>query len=414
MANYQVTPGGNPKFEPSVAVHLLSPNIIIAASVNFTTGSPLAGLYRSIDGGVNWTNTILPPPAGFTGVEAPYVGYGFPNTFILVGHAFPPNGLSGTVVVYKSTDGGASFSLPVIVDPGYGTFINNDATLITIDDSQKSPYRGHVYLVYARQFNIDFTGRTVTFYQRSADEGLTWDTPVLISEVEETAAERPDVAVDLFGNVYVAWINSTPSQNTNFSIRRSFDGGATFGPIIRVSPVTIVPSPLPVPGYAFRVLTWPAIAADTSVVPSTSNTLYAVWQDYRLGYSDIFMSKTSDLGMTWSPPISVTNATPGSQNFFPAIDVSPKTGAIKIIYYTNKLNGFDLDVFVAESNNGGASFVNSRVTTTSFNPNGNSVVPTTLIGDYIDISIIPPDNFIAVWMDTRTGTQTIFAGNLDP
>ena len=43
MANYQVTPSGNPKFEPSVAVHLLSPNIIIATSVNFTTGSPLAG-----------------------------------------------------------------------------------------------------------------------------------------------------------------------------------------------------------------------------------------------------------------------------------------------------------------------------------------------------------------------------------
>ena len=113
-------------------------------------------------------------------------------------------------------------------------------------------------------------------------------------------------------------------------------------------------------------------------------------------------------------PVGVTDSPPSQQNFFPAIDVSPKTGAIKIIYYTNKLSGFFLDVFVAESSDGGATFINSRVTTTSFNPNGASVVPTPVIGDYIDVSIVPTQNFIAVWMDTRTGAQTIFAGNLAP
>jgi hypothetical protein len=246
------------------------------------------------------------------------------------------------------------------------------------------------------------------------NEGLTWERPVLLSNVEQSTTERPSIAVDLYGNVYAGWINFIPTTNTNFFIRRSTDGGASFGPIIALSPVVIVPSPLPVPGYAFRCLTWPNLAADTSLNPQTSNTLYAVWQDYRLGYADIFMSKSRDQGITWSSPVKVTDSPAGSQNFFPAIDVSPKTGAIKIIYYTNKLSGFFLDVFVAESNNGGTTFVNSRVTTTSFNPNGTNPVPTPVIGDYIDVSIVPTQNFIAVWMDTRTGAQTIFAGNLAP
>lgn len=412
MANFQVTPSGNSKFEPSVAVNLLNPNIVVAASVDTTTGVPLVGLYRSIDAGVNWINTLLPIPPGFTGAEAPYVAYGFPNLFIVVAHAFPGNA-AGTVIVYRSTDSGATFSAPIIVNQGYGTFINNDATSVRIDRAQKSPYQGNVYLSYTRQTNIDFNGNSIAFYQRSTDEGLTWDNPTPMSNVDDTTTERPFKAVDLNGNVFFAWITAAPSP-TNFYIRRSFDGGATFGPSIVVSPVTFVPSPLPVPGYAFRCLTFPAIAADTSLNPLTSNTIYAVWQDNRLGYADIFMSKSQNQGTTWSTPKSVTNATSGSQNFFPAIDVSSQTGAVKIIYYSNQQDGFLLNVYVAESNDGGATFTNSLVTTAPSNPNAGSMTPVVLIGDYIDVTIVPTSRFIAVWMDTRTGTQTIFAGNLDP
>ncbi|MFC5653481.1 exo-alpha-sialidase [Paenibacillus solisilvae] len=412
MANYQVTPGGNTKFEPSVAVHLLSPNIIVATATDNTTGSPLVGLYRSIDGGVNWVNTLLPIPAGFAGAEAAFVAYGFGDLFIVVAHAFPV-GAAGTVIVYRSTDSGATFSAPVIVNQGYGTFINNDATSIRIDRAQKSPYQGNVYLNYTRQTNIDFNGKSLAFYQRSTDQGVSWDNPKLMSNPDDTVTERPFTAVDLNGNVYFSWIDAPPSA-PSFYIRRSFDGGGSFGPQILVSPVSFVPSPLPVSGYAFRCLTWPAIAVDTSLNPLTSNTIYAVWQDNRQGYADIFMSKSQDLGTTWSTPRSVTNATSGSQNFFPAIDVSSQTGAVRIIYYTNKLDGFLLNVFVAESNDGGATFTNRQVTTASSNPNAGSPTPVVLIGDYIDVSIVPTERFIAVWMDTRTGTQTIFAGNLDP
>ncbi|WP_216855445.1 sialidase family protein [Paenibacillus alba] len=411
VANYQVTPSGNPKQEPSVAVNLLDLTTVMATATDFSSGPPLIGIYRSINGGVNWVNALLPLPPGYTGAEAGFVAYGFPNLFIVSAHVFPGDS-DGTVVAYRSTDNGVTFSDPIFVNKGYGTFINNDWTKIIIDNAQSSPYLGYVYVTYNRQYNVDLGGNSVAGFQRSTDGGLTWDQPQFLSDLMEDT-ERADVAVSLKGTVTLGWIDVS-SVNPAFYIRISLDGGTTFGSPIFVSNVVLVPSPLPVTGYEFRVLNFSNMAADTSLTPGTSGNLYAVWQDNSQGYADIFLSRSLDQGQTWNAPISVTNAPAGSQNFFPAIAVSPKTGTVKILYYTNQLDGFDLDTFVAESSDGGLTFVNSRVSTVSFNPNGNSPTPTPLIGDYIDLTIVPPDDFLGVWTDTRTGTQTIFAGNNNP
>lgn len=403
--NFQVTPSGPPKFEPFVAINMLDPNIMVAVAVDTRTGVPLIGLYRSIDGGANWSNTLLNLPAGFTGAEAPAVAYQFPSTFIVSAHVFP-GASSGTTVVYISADNGITFSNPTIVGPGYGLYINNDETNVTVDNSQASPYLGNIYVTYNHQFNVANTAGSVAFIQRSKDGGDTWDQPILISD-EADQIERPAVTVNLTGIVYAAYLTVSPVSN--FMLRRSLDGGATFDGPTSVSSVDLVPSPLPVPGYGFRVLTFPAISVDTSNGPF-SGRVYGIFQDYRLGYSDIFMCISDDNGLSFSQPVSITNATPGSQNFFPEIDVDPLTGVVNIIYYSNQLSGYYLDVFVARSINGGESFTNTRITTTSFDPNAGSATPIPLIGDYIDIISVPPGGYIGIWTDTRTGSLTIFSG----
>ncbi|MCD1260597.1 exo-alpha-sialidase [Paenibacillus athensensis] len=408
--NFQVTPSGPPKFEPYIAVNLLSTNIMIAVSVDTTSGVPQIGLYRSLDGGADWTNALLPLPPGFTGAEAPAVAYQFPTTFIVTAHAFPGES-DGTVIAYLSTDNGATFSAPFIVAPGYGTYINNDETNVTVDNSQSSPYLGNIYVSYNHQFNIANSARSTAFIQSSTDDGATFETPSLLSSTADTV-ERPDASVALTGVVYAAWVKTNnPAQ---FMIKTSQDGGAHFGSSIIVSNVVLVPSPLPVTNYNFRVLTYANVAADRSN-GSMPGVVYAVWQDYRQGYADIFMSKSIDFAVTWSTPVSITQAPVGSQNFFPAVDVDPLTGTVNVIYYTNRLDGFNLDVFSARSIDYGASFVNQRVTTQSFDPNAGSPTPVTIIGDYIDVASVPPYGYIGAWTDTRTGTQTIFVGyNTDP
>ncbi|MFC4778967.1 exo-alpha-sialidase [Paenibacillus sp. GCM10023252] len=403
--NFQVTPGGNPKFEPEVAVNLLIPGIMVAVAVDTTTGVPNTGLYRSLDGGNSWSNSILPLPAGFTGAEAPAVAYAFPNTFYVTAHAFP-GASSGTTVIYISTDNGATFSNPIIVAPGYGLYINNDETNVEVDNGQSSPYLGQIYVTYNHQFNVANGGNSTAFLQRSRDGGITWDKTVLLSS-EADQVERPDVAVGLTGTVFAAWITTNPT--TRFVIRKSLDGGDTYDQPQLVANIVPVPTVLPVTGYAFRVLTFANVATDNSVGPFTNN-VYTVWQDNRQGYADIFMAKSTNLGESWSTPVSITGAPAGSQNFFPAIDVDPLTGVVNVVYYSNQVNGFDLDVYVARSINGGQTFTNTRITNQSFNPNGSSPVPVPLIGDYIDIMSVPPGGYIAVWADTTPGTLVIYAG----
>ncbi|MEK5059040.1 hypothetical protein BK126_00990 [Paenibacillus sp. FSL H7-0326] len=406
--NFQVTPVGNPKFEPSVAVNYLIPGIMVATAVDTTTGVPIIGVYRSLNGGFSWSNALLPLPPGFTGAEASAVAYAFPNTFVITAHAFP-GASDGTAIIYISTDNGATFSAPRIVNQGYGTYINNDETNVICDTAQSSPYLGNIYVTYNHQFNVANAGNSTAFFSRSTDGGITWQTPVLLSS-EADQVERPEVAVGLTGTVYGAWITTDPTGR--FVVRRSFDGGVTFEPPVLVSTVSLVPTVLPVPGYGFRVLTFASISTDRSIGPNTE-AVYAVWQDFRLGYSDIFMSKSTDLGGTWSAPVSITGAPAGSQNFFPSVDVDPLTGVVNIIYYSNQINGFNLDVYVARSINGGQTFTNTRITNVSFNPNGSSPTPVPLIGDYIDIISVPPGGYIGVWTDTSTGAQTIFAGYSD-
>ncbi|UQZ36847.1 exo-alpha-sialidase [Paenibacillus sp. PK3_47] len=406
--NFAVTAGPFPKFEPGIAVNLLLPSIMIAVAVDTSVGGvPNTGVYRSLDGGANWTTTILPLPPGFTGAEAPMVAYGFPNTFVVTAHVFP-GASDGTTVIYTSTDNGATFSPPVIVNSGYGTYINNDETNVLIDVGQSSPYLGNIYVTYNHQFNVANGGNSTAFLSRSQDGGATWNN-VLLSSVTDQV-ERPDTAVDLVGNVYAAWItNNTPSR---FFIRLSRDGGTTFESAVLVSSVVPVPIVLPVPNYAFRVLTFANVSTDRSSGPF-SGRAYAVWQDFRQGYSDILMSFSDNTGTTWSAPVSITGAPAGSQNFFPAIDVDPLLGVVNVIYYSNQVNGFLLDVFVARSINGGQTFTNTRITNSSFNPNGSSPTPVPLIGDYIDIASVPPGGYIGAWADTSTGSLNIVAGYSD-
>ncbi|WP_339278930.1 sialidase family protein [Paenibacillus sp. FSL W8-1187] len=398
MANFNfnvTTPGANPKFEPSVAVNLLTPSIMVGTATDYTTGVPQIGLYRSLDGGATWSNTVLPLPSGFTGAEAAVAAYAFPTTFYVSAHVFPGDS-DGTTYVYKSTDNGATFAAPVLVAPGYGTYINNDETNTVVDNSQSSPFLGNVYVLYNHQFNVENNGNSVAFLTRSEDSGATWDHTVLLSS-DANQVERPDATVDLVGNVVAGWITVNPSYR--FVVRTSADGGTTFAAPVTVSTIVPVPTVLPVTGYNFRVLTFANLSSDRSISPYTGN-IYAVWQDFRQGYADVYMSISTDTGSTWSAAVSITGAPAGSQNFFPAIDVDPLTGCVNVIYYSNQVDGFDLDVYVARSINGGQSFTNTRITDVSFNPNGTSPTPVPLIGDYIDITSVPPGGYIGIWTNT--------------
>lgn len=124
----------------------------------------------------------------------------------------------------------------------------------------------------------------------------------------------------------------------------------TYGPIITISTVSLVPTPLPVPTFGFRVLTIAYLAVDISPF-NGEGIVYAAWQDNRTGSAHIFLSRSTDKGVSWSTPIQVDDSPAGSQNILPNLTVSRDNGGVKVMYYTNRVSNSLIDVFLAESNN---------------------------------------------------------------
>ena len=319
--------------------------------------------------GADLTTTLLPQPAGYSGAEAPTIDYTFPSTFIVTVHVFNGDN-DGTIISYRSLDDGLTWNPPVFVNQGYGLIVHNDEPYVACDRTPGSPYRGNAYVGYTPLA----TAASSIFLQSTLDQAVTWQDPRRISS-PRGFHDRATIAVGFTGEVYAGYITTGPDSPYAL-LRTSYDGGATFQPPLSNQSTliaSVVPSPevLPVPDYAFRVQTNLNLDADISN-SIYSGTVYAVWNDARNGYTDVFMCQSSD-GLLWSEPVSITGAPVGSQNFFPSITVSPFTGTVRVIYYSNQINGFLLDVFVAESFDGGATFTSRRLTTTSFNPNGNSL-----------------------------------------
>ncbi|UUZ84292.1 hypothetical protein LJK88_11600 [Paenibacillus sp. P26] len=142
MANIPISPSTSSQFEPSIAVNWLNPSVMVVAATDFRTGSPNIGVYKSIDAGATWSTMLLPLPPGFVGIESPHIDYIFPNSFVVTGHAFDTNSLSGSVVTYTSNDNATTFGPPVIVNRGFGQFVNDDQVVVVSDKAGSSPFLG--------------------------------------------------------------------------------------------------------------------------------------------------------------------------------------------------------------------------------------------------------------------------------
>lgn len=402
-----------PQQEPSIALNVLDNSTLIVSTNDLSSGNNRTSIFRSINGGASFTQIPTNLPTGFQASGDGFAAYGYRNLFLVAANALNVNPVRDfSIVVYRSTDNGASFSNAILVNEGFGVNIFNDKPSIRIDNSNGSPFVGQTYIAYTRFY--DNFARSETLFQRSLDQGLTWSTPILLSnQVPGIAVFGSSVAIGPLGEVYVGWMQYSPGT-PQFLLRRSDDGGVTFGPIMTVSTVSLVTNPLPVPTFGFRVLTIAFLAVDLSPF-GAEGAIYAAWQDNRNGNSaHIFLSRSTNKGQSWSTPIQVDDSPAGTQNFLPAIHVSRDNGAVKLIYYTNRLSSSLLDVFIAESNNAGISFnPNRRLTDVSFNPNADTSLgnPTPSIGDYNDLTINASGTPLAVWMDTRTGMQNIFLGS---
>ena len=174
-----------------------------------------------------------------------------------------------------SSDSGATFSVPISLSNNVG---NSVSPQIALDST------GNIDVTW----NNDSPGSFNIFFSRSADKGTTFSAPKNVSSSFGQAG-NPQVATDSAGNINLVWSdNLPPASETDIYFSRSTDGGKTFS-----SPQNLSND------SGFSDNPWLTIDA--------ANNIDVAWEDRTPGNKDIFFSRSTDSGATFSTPFNLSN-----------------------------------------------------------------------------------------------------------
>ncbi len=417
----QIPAGSFPSF-PNVRVSLpgytdpeeVSITINPTDPLNLAAGANIRYYYYSTNGGLNWSQGQLSSTYGVWG-DPCLVFDALGNLYF--GHLSNPPSPGywiDRIVVQRSTNGGAAWNSGVGI--GFSPPRKNQDKEWLAADMTNSPYRHYIYAAWTE---FDAYGSTSTadstriLFSRSTDSGLSWSTPVRVSDHggdcidADNTVEGAVPAVGPNGEVYTSW-----SGPLGIMFDKSTDGGATFGADVYV---TSQPGgwDFGVPGI-YRCNGMPVTACDVSTSAYRGN-VYILWSDQRngLGDTDVFFIKSTDGGATWGPVKRVNDDLTATQQFFPWMTIDQTTGYIYAVFYDRRNTvGNATEVWMARSTDGGETFTNFRVSESSFTPNS-----AVFFGDYTNIAasdgkVYPiwmrlDGNALSVWLALVTDSASI-------
>ncbi|UCF68800.1 MAG: hypothetical protein JSV80_05795 [Acidobacteriota bacterium] len=158
-------------------------------------------------------------------------------------------------------------------------------------DVTEGPRRGTIYVAYIDRREPG--GDTDIFLRSSTDQGASWSEPLRINDdpIDNGADQfHPWLVVDEQGNVAVIWLDRRDDPNNldwHAYLARSFDGGQSFTPNVRVS---TQPSS-PAAGQTIAA----GLIGEYISIDSRDGDLYAVWTDTRDGQQDVWYATAARL-----------------------------------------------------------------------------------------------------------------------
>ncbi len=301
---------------------------------------------------------------------------------------------SGQSVSYSKNKGKTWTRVVVANGPVAGDGLL-DKNHLWIDNTPGSPYEGYLYDAWTN-FMTGSPDSNQIQVSRSANHGLSWSSPVGISQGAGALVLNHGVNMHTgpSGEVYAVWsiYDAWPADETAIGFSKSLDGGGIFTPAVRIiNNIKGIRASLT--AKQMRVNAFPSMAVDNSTGPHRG-TLYVVFPN--VGFPgvntgtdiDIYLIRSTDGGDTWSTPIRV-NQDPsglGKQHFFPWITCDPVTGGLCVVYYDDRDTGpAEVTVYVSCSWDGGLSWTDFQVSDYQFTPEPIPGLPYNYFGDYIGI-----------------------------
>ncbi len=426
-----------PQNETSVAYSLDDPMIAVAGANDYVQGG--LALMNTSDGGQSW-NTFFQAPQFFPFRENcrggdPSIAYSLRD------HAFYASTLCSFVTlpqselqVWKSVDNGQTWTpnrLGSVAASNYNyetgetdTSIFLDKELITIDNNPGSPFFGRIYMTYVK-FHFDETGFSdycpvqLSYTDEIPTENpqlAVWQHTAVVPDnpgddgIGESANQWaiPEVEADGDLDISYALEDCNTGLDRELKFQKSTDGGDSFlaSPIRIDKPGQFVDNPDLgdiLPPTRFRAPLSPSLD-----VNKATGTLAFVYQNNvfrgRSG-ADISLQLSYDGGFTWTDMEIISTGGGGkparNDQFFPWID-SDQAGNYWVIWFDRRRDPGNklIDTFQAESHDDGASWINYRISTESWNPNRGFFGTGTFIGDYNGLAA-HNDVLYPVWTDGR-------------
>lgn len=406
--NVLISADYNPN-ETTIMLDPLRPNVILAAA-------NLNNYYISYDTGRTWATDRLTSSYGVWG--DPTLAVDTQGHFYFFHLSNPPSGnWIDRIVCQKTTDDGQSWN------DGTYTGLNGNKN----QDKQWPVVNRETNAIYLTWTQFDDYGSadpadsSIILFSKSTDAGLSWSAPQRINKFagdcidSDNTVEGAVPAVGPNGEVYVAWAGPR-----GLVFNRSLDGGNTW-----LSQETLI-DPMPtgwdyhIPGI-YRANGLPVTVCDLSNGPHRG-TIYVNWSDQRNGANntDVFLSRSTDGGDTWSAPVVVNTDETQRQQFFTWMTIDQATGYLYFVFYDRRNHDDELtDVYVAVSTDGGQHFINRPISESPFLPNENI-----FFGDYTNIvahnGIVRPiwtrlnKGQLSVWTHLMTADDIITSSKADP
>ncbi len=311
--------------EPDVAVSPANPNIQVAVAhdCRFATGGAVDISYAwTHDGGAHWQHAPMPGLTKAVGgvwdrASDPVVAFG-PDGSVYVSALVFDTGCPSGVTVSRSTNGGATFGAPVLVQKSTTCTVSDDKNWLVVDNQPNSPFYGRLYQFWT-EFLSTSTGGSIGVPQVvrwSDDHGQHWSPTHFVTPQDENTQDSQPV-IEPNGSVVDTYmffgtqraggqgpaiirehgpaVTAAAGSGVSMVARTSFDGGATWSARSLIAP-NIGGGP------AGIRCCLPLTAGD----PATGH-LYTVWNANGPGVLDAVELSTSAAGQHWSSPVQVTS-----------------------------------------------------------------------------------------------------------
>ncbi|MHA2092062.1 MAG: sialidase family protein [Candidatus Kariarchaeaceae archaeon] len=277
---------------PNIALDKNNGHIFIAWKDN-RTGEAKLYIDKSTDRGVSfgfdvtvyeWPNDYFPPWLPYTAnIEIDIDG-----KIYITWIAYYSDGYTDRDIFFAhSTDGGITFTTPVIINSPEGDVILAHPW-IAIESTDV------VYVVYTRRNSTQAN----VYLVKSQDGGSSFGSPVKVNDgLSQRYCGGTQVIVSSDGKIHVIWDDNREGigpQYLDIYYAISSDGGLTFGPNIRVNDDNVISPPDIHTSFTRGVQGTPTMAIDSESV------VHILWEDFRNFVSDtaycrdIYYASSSD------------------------------------------------------------------------------------------------------------------------